>query len=103
RPDTFGALSLSLVGLTVFDTITTSQALHDGSGRELNPVLAPFAQNTAALVATKAAIDVAVIYFARKICHRDPQAGVVIVIGANALTGVAVIRNMAVGGPEIQR
>jgi len=103
RPDTFESLSLSLVGLTVVDTITTSQALHDGSGRELNPVLAPFAQNTAALVATKAAIDVAVIYVARKIWHRDPQAGITILIGANAITGAAVIRNMAVGEPQIQR
>ncbi|HMD35662.1 MAG TPA: DUF5658 family protein [Vicinamibacterales bacterium] len=103
RPDTFEALSMSLVGLTVVDTITTTQALHDGTGRELNPVLAPFAHNTAALVATKAAIDIAVIYFARKIWHRDRQTGINILIGANALTGVAVVRNMAVGEPQVQR
>jgi len=103
KPDTFESLCISLVGLTVVDTITTSQALHDGSGRELNPVLAPFAQNTAALVATKAAIDVAVIYLARRIWHRDPQAGINIMIGANAITGVAVVRNMAAGDPPVQR
>jgi hypothetical protein len=66
-------------------------------------VLSPFAQNTAAVVAAKAAVDVAVICLARKIRHSDPQAATNVLIVANAITGVAVIRDMAAGDPQIER
>src|SRR4051812_48868573 len=96
KPDTFESLCVSFVGLTVVDTITTARALHDDTGRELNPTMAPFAGNTAALVATKAAIDVAVIYLAKKIQRRDPKMAINLMIGANALSGIAVAQNIAV-------
>ena len=96
RPDRFESLCMSLAGLTVLDTITTSRALHDGSGRELNPILAPFASNTFALAATKAGIDVAAVYLARKLWHHDRDAAVNVLIASNAVTGVAVVKNAAV-------
>jgi hypothetical protein len=103
RPDRFQSLCLSFIGLTVADTIMTAQALHDGSGRELNPVLAPFAQNTASLIATKAAIDVTVMYLAKKIRRTDEKSAINVMIAANALSGIAVIQNVAAPGPQTSR
>jgi len=103
RPDRFETLCLTLVGLTVLDTITTSRALGDGTGRELNPLLAPFASNTFALATTKAGVDAAAIYFARKLWHRDPDAAVKVLIASNGVVGVAVVRNALVGAPDVKQ
>ena len=100
RPDRFETLCLTLAALTVVDTVTTSRALSDGSGRELNPLLAPFASNTFALAATKAAVDVAAVYLARRLWHRDHGAAVNVLIASNAMVGVAVVRNMSVTGSQ---
>ncbi|HEV3141798.1 MAG TPA: DUF5658 family protein [Vicinamibacterales bacterium] len=100
RPDRFETLCLTLAGLTVVDTITTSRALNSGSGRELNPILAPFASNTAALVATKAAVDVAAVYLARRIWRRNPGAAVNVLIASNAVAGIAVVKNVSVANGQ---
>ena len=98
RPDRFETLCLTLAALTVVDTVTTSRALNDGSGRELNPILAPFASNTFALAATKTAVDVAAVYLARRLWRRDHGAAVNVLIASNAMVGVAVVRNVSVTG-----
>ena len=103
RPDRFETLCLTLVGLTVLDTVTTSRALGDGTGRELNPLLAPFASNTFALAAAKAGVDAAAIYFARKLWHRDPDTAINVLIVSNAVVGVAVVKNATVGSQEEKR
>jgi hypothetical protein len=98
RPDRFETLCFTLAALTVVDTVTTSRALNDGTGRELNPILAPFASNTYALAATKTAVDVAAVYLARRLWRRDHGAAVNVLIAANAMVGVAVVKNVSVTG-----
>src|SRR5437773_7097635 len=98
RPDRFETLCLTLAALTVVDTVTTSRALNDGTGRELNPILAPFASNTFALAATKTAVDAAAVYLARRLWRRDHGTAVNVLIASNAMVGVAVVKNVSVTG-----
>src|SRR5258708_9824294 len=102
RPDRFETLCLTLAALTVVDTVTTSRALNDGSGRELNPILAPFASNTFALAATKTAVDAAAVYLARRLWHRDHGAAVNVLNASNAMVGVAAVRKLAATGSRQQ-
>src|SRR5258708_15169280 len=102
RPDRFETLCFTLAALTVVDTVTTSRALNDGTGRELNPILAPFASNTFALAATKTAVDVAVVYLARRLWHRDHGAAVNVLNASNAMVGVAAVRKLAATGSRQQ-
>ena len=103
RPDRFETLCLTLAGLSVIDTVMTSRALGDGSGQELNPMLAPFASNTFALAASKAALDGAAIYLARRIWHRDQDRAIHVLIASNAVVGAAIVKNAVIGPPPIPK
>lgn len=98
RPSRLRALLATEAVLHSADMFTTVYTLQLGDAREGNPLLAPFAERPAALVAISGAVNVLQLYTISKLQRRHPKMAVawaVILIGAEAF---AVTNNVRIAG-----
>jgi hypothetical protein len=96
RTERRGALVSSLyvtfIGLQVLDAHSTIRALDRGA-RESNPVVAPFAHNTPALIALKAGTAAGVLYMTDRVRRHNRLASIVLMVAANSAYATIVSRN----------
>jgi hypothetical protein len=94
RPPVLVPLYLSFIGLQVMDGITTVRAITDHGGRELNPVMRPFAGNQAAILAVKATSAAGTVYAVERLWKRNRVAAVLTMVGINAGYAAVVANNL---------
>ena len=90
-------LYISFAALQGLDVDSTARALRAG-GRESNPLFAPFARSTPAMVAVKAGTGVAMIFAAEHMAKRHRAAAVALMIAVNAAYAAVVVHNYQVAG-----
>jgi hypothetical protein len=105
RPDGRGALLSSLyvsfVALQVMDVHSTALALDRGA-RESNPLIAPFSDNTAALIAVKAGTTAGVLFMTDRVRRHNRLASILIMAAANSAYATIVSRNYRIAS-ELRR
>jgi hypothetical protein len=89
------SLYVSFIALQALDAHSTIRALDRGA-RESNPMIAPFAENTAALIALKAGTAAGVIYMTDRVRRHNRVASIVIMAAANSVYATIVARNYRV-------
>ncbi len=95
RPKKVAGLYVSLAALQALDAYTTAEIVQRG-GSEVNPALAPFASDTAGLIAMKVATTVGTIYFTEKIWPRHPTLAIGILAAINGVMAAVVSHNIRV-------
>ena len=96
------SLYSSFIALQALDAHSTIRALDRGA-RETNPVIAPFADNTAALIALKAGTAVGVVYMTERVRRHNRVASIVIMAAANSAYATIVARNYRIGATQPSR
>jgi hypothetical protein len=86
------SLYVSFAALQALDAHSTIRALDRGA-RESNPMIAPFADNTGALIALKAGTAAGVIYMTDRVRRHNRLASIVIMAAANSAYATIVARN----------
>lgn len=86
------SLYVSFAALQALDAQSTIRALDRGA-RESNPMIAPFADNTGALIALKAGTAAGVIYMTDRVRRHNRLASIVIMAAANSAYATIVARN----------
>ena len=102
RGPLISSLYVSFVALQALDVHSTIRALDHGA-RESNPMIAPFAHNTAALIALKAGTTAGVIYMTDRLRRHNRVASIVIMAAANSAYATIVARNYRVGTDQQRR
>lgn len=101
-----GALMTSLyssfIALQALDAHSTIRALDRGA-RETNPMVAPFADNTAALIAVKAGTAAGVIYMTDRVRRHNRVASIIIMAAANSAYATVVARNYRIAASQPRR
>lgn len=92
----------SFIALQALDAHSTIRALDRGA-REANPVIAPLADNTAALIALKAGTAAGVIYMTDRVRRHNRVASIIIMAAANSAYATIVARNYRVAASQPQR
>lgn len=93
RPASLRALSVAYQTLNALDWLTTAQALKKTGYKEMNPILAPVASNSAALLVTKSAIAAVTVYAAERLGRRHRKVAIAAMVAANLVSGFAVAHN----------
>jgi hypothetical protein len=98
------ALYVGFGALQVLDAHSTTRAVGAGH-RERNPVMAPFAGNTGAMLAVKAATTAGTVYMAHRLARRHRLAATVLMIAMNGAYAAIVAANYGqeVGGAAPRR
>jgi hypothetical protein len=96
RPPALIPLYASFVTLELLDVHSTSRALANG-GVEANPAIRGFADNSAAMIAMKAAGSAGLIFASEKIWKKNKTAAVVLMIATNSAMAWVVAHNYQVG------
>jgi hypothetical protein len=86
------ALYVGFGALQVLDAHSTIRAVGAGH-RERNPVMAPFAGNTGAMLAVKAATTAGTVYMAHRLARRHRLAATVLMIAMNGAYAAIVAAN----------
>jgi len=102
RGPLISSLYVSFVALQALDAHSTIRALDHGA-RESNPMIAPFAHNTAALIALKAGTTAGVIYMTDRLRRHNRVASIVIMAAANSAYATIVARNYRIGTDQQRR
>jgi len=89
RPTALLHLYGSLIALQGLDIHSTRRGLVSGAGRELNPVMQPVVQNSAAFIAVKASATAGVIWASEKMWKKNRKAAVIFTALVN--TGMAAV------------
>ena len=89
---TLHALSGAYIVMSMFDYVSTTQALNRGA-EERNPLLAAMAQHSGTLLLTKAAITASTILMAQRLWKRNRPAAIAVMVGANLATGFIAFHN----------
>ena len=97
RPRALLPLYVSFASLQALDVASTHRALDLGA-HEVNPIVEPFANSTAALVAMKAGTTAAIIYLTERLRKRHPVAAVALMVSLNAGFASIVVHNYSVKG-----
>jgi hypothetical protein len=92
----------SFIALQALDAHSTIRALDRGA-RETNPMVAPFADDTAALIALKAGTAAGVIYMTDRVRRHNRVASIVIIAAANSAYAVIVARNYRIAASQPPR
>jgi hypothetical protein len=92
RPGALMPLYVSFGALQALDAHSTSRALSNGAS-EANPVMRPFAGNTAGMLAIKAAGTAGVIYASEKMWKKNRTAAIVFMVATNAAMAWVVQHN----------
>jgi hypothetical protein len=88
-------LEYTYVALNTIDLATTFYVLDNG-GREMNPILKPFAHNKPLLTAVKATGTFSTLFLLRKMKKTDPELAKGILIGMNIMYGAVVTNNVSI-------
>jgi hypothetical protein len=92
----------SFIVLQALDAHSTIRALDRGA-REANPMIAPLADNTAALIALKAGTAAGVIYMTDRVRRHNRVASIIIMAAANSAYATIVARNYRIAASQPQR
>jgi hypothetical protein len=95
RPRVLPMLYVSLGVAQALDIMTTTKALQAG-GREQNPVMAPFAKNTGAMIAIKAATTAATIIAVEKMWKKNRVGAIAMAVVANGAVAAVAAYNTRV-------
>jgi len=95
------SLYVSFVALQVMDAHSTALALNRGA-RESNPLMAPFSDNTAALIAVKAGTTAGVLYMTDRVRRHNRLASILIMAAANSAYATIVSKNYRIAS-ELRR
>ena len=90
------SLYVSFIALQALDAHSTLRALDRGAV-ESNPLVEPFAQNPAALIALKAGTAAGVLYMTDRVRRHNRVASIVIMAAANSVYATIVARNYRIG------
>ena len=93
------SLYASFITLQALDVHSTLRALNHGA-RESNPLIEPFAHNTAALIALKAGTTAGVLYMTDRVRRHNRVASIVIMAAANSAYATIVARNYRIGSSQ---
>ena len=93
------SLYASFVTLQALDAHSTRRALNHGA-RESNPLIEPFAHNTAALIALKAGTAAGVLYMTDRVRRHNRVASIVIMAAANSAYATIVARNYRIAASQ---
>jgi len=93
------SLYASFITLQALDVHSTLRALDRGA-RESNPLIEPFAHNTAALIALKAGTTAGVLYMTDRVRRHNRVASIVIMAAANSAYATIVARNYRIGSSQ---
>lgn len=96
------SLYVSFIALQALDAHSTIRALDRGA-RESNPMMAPFADNTAALIALKAGTAAGVIYMTDRVRRHNRVASIIIMAAANSAYATIVARNYRIAASQPPR
>jgi hypothetical protein len=96
RPPALIPLYASFVTLELLDVHSTSRALASG-GVEANPAVRGFADNSAAMIAMKAAGSAGLIFASEKIWKKNKTAAVVLMVATNSAMAWVVAHNYQIG------
>jgi hypothetical protein len=96
------SLYSSFIALQALDAHSTIRALDRGA-RETNPMVAPFADNNAALIALKAGTAAGVIYMTDRVRRHNRVASIVIMAAANSAYATIVARNYRIAASQPPR
>lgn len=96
------SLYVSFIGLQALDAHSTIRALDRGA-RETNPMIAPLADNTAALIALKAGTAAGVIYMTDRVRRHNRLASIIIMAAANSAYATIVARNYRIAASQPPR
>jgi hypothetical protein len=98
------ALYVGFGVLQALDAHSTTRAVGAGH-RERNPVMAPFAGNTGAMLAVKAATTAGTVYMAHRLARRHRLAATVLMIAMNGAYAAIVAANYGqeIGGAAARR
>lgn len=92
----------SFAMLQVLDVVSTRRVLEQG-GHEVNPLVKPFAGNTAALVTMKAAGTAATIVLTNRLARKNRIGAIVTAAALNSLYVAVVSNNFAVARNGVRR
>lgn len=95
RPAILSALHVSLAGLQAYDVYSTRQGLAQGA-REVNPLIAPGAQDTAGMIALKAVSTATTIVMAERLWRKNKTAAILTMVAANGVMAVVAANNARV-------
>ena len=95
RPAALFPLYVSFASLQALDLASTARALDRGA-HEANPIVAPLADSTPALIAMKVGTTAAIIYLTERLRKRHPVAAVVLMVGLNAGYASLIAHNYSV-------
>jgi hypothetical protein len=96
RPPALIPLYASFVTLELLDAHSTSRALANG-GVEANPAIRGVTDNSAAMIAMKAAGSAGLIFASEKIWKKNRTAAVVLMIATNSAMAWVVAHNYQIG------
>lgn len=93
RPAMLPALYAMLGAMQVWDAYSTSVALRAGAN-EVNPMVAPLAKSTGALLGLKAVTTASTIFFNERMWKQHRVGAVVLMVAINGATAVVAMHNM---------
>ena len=96
-PREFKILYGSFATLQILDVHSTRRGVDETGAREVNPVLAPIAGSTVALLAVKAAATAFTMQRVERLRRRDSRRAKVLMVALNAAHAVIVVNNYRVG------
>lgn len=89
-------LYASFLSLQVLDVHSTLRAVHRGA-TETNPLMAPFADQPAALVALKAGTAAGILYMTERVRRHSPLTAIVMMAAFNSVYATVVANNYRLG------
>ena len=95
RPLILPVLYASFAGLQAYDVYSTRVGVARGAA-ELNPLVAPAAGDTTAMVMMKAASTVTTIAVAERLWHSNKAAAIVVMVAANGVMAAVAAHNARV-------
>ena len=93
------SLYVSFIALQALDAHSTLRALDRGAV-EANPLVEPFADHPAALIALKAGTAAGVLYMTDRVRRHNRVASIVIMAAANSVYATIVARNYRIGSSQ---
>ena len=95
RPAALPVLYAGLIGLQAYDIYSTNSALSRG-GSEANPLVAPMAGQTAAMIVMKAVSTGTTIALTERLWHRNRTAAILTMVAANGVVAIVAAHNARV-------